>query len=144
MYRTTLWLAALAGLLTFEAVGAAACGDDDDDYTGPPPGAATASPPPAGTSPQPSALASASTVEVAIDNRTFSPRRFTLKAGAPATITIKNNDAEAHNFTIQNGPTSGTVQGKTSGKLEFTPERGGLAFLCTIHGTAMSGTIVVE
>ena len=102
----------------------AACGDDS---TSPPPGGGTFN----GT--------------VQVNNNFFSPSSATINVGE--TVTWKFNGthtvtspppATASDFTFDSGT-------KSSGTFQFTFNNAGTAhYYCEVHGTGMSGTIIVK
>ena len=79
----------------------------------------------------------------------FSPSQFTVKAGEPVTVTLENNGAYPHNFTVSdlNIKTPNVEPGgKTT--ITFTPTKTGTyTFICSVPGHAdkgMTGKITVE
>ena len=85
--------------------------------------------------------AQAATVEVTIDNFTFSPQQITVKAGD--TVTWINHDDIPHTATSK----SGAFRSKaldSDDKFSFTfATPGTYAYFCALH-PHMTGSIVVE
>lgn len=88
-----------------------------------------------GTAAAPPMLAS-----VSVDNNFFDPSSTTIAAGGSITWTwVGGVD---HNVTFPSGPNSST---QAAGTFERTfADVGSFDYLCTIHGAAMSGTVVVQ
>lgn len=82
-------------------------------------------------------------VTVDMNGMSFSPSTTTVKVGTPVKWT--NSDYySAHTVTSNDGTTfnSGTIG--IGGTYTYTPNVAGTyPYHCTIHGTAMSGTLVV-
>src|ERR1051326_3893190 len=79
---------------------------------------------------------------IVMANMTFSPASKTVAKGTVVTWT--NNDGFAHTVTSNDGTSfnSGTVNG--GGTYSYTANiAGSFDYHCTIHGMAMSGTLVV-
>jgi nitrite reductase (NO-forming) len=122
---------------------ALACGGDEGSSP-----AATTSPAPGQATQPASGGSSATTIDVvAAAGNVFEPRRPTVRAGQPFTVNVRNSDSVAHNFTIQNGPSSGNIAPGATATVSFTAPTGGggIAFFCSIHGqSSMNGTIVYQ
>lgn len=115
----------------------AACGDDDDNAktNTPKPAAATTA---AGTG-------GASTKEITITAADFSfnPTTITAAPGQKVKITLKNNGAAEHSFTV--GSTDVTeAEGGEEKAGEFTVATGETEFHCKYHPTQMKGTITAS
>ena len=87
-----------------------------------------------GTAPAPTAAA------VSIGDNFFDPTGATVAAGG--TITWTWNGSVSHNVTFPTGTNSATQSSGTFSRTFATA--GSFDYLCTIHGSAMSGTIVVQ
>lgn len=122
-------------LLAVAAIaGAAACGNSTG-YTNPPP-APPPPPPPGGHS---------TTITVGKGGNNFSPTPDTVPHG---TVTFQWDAASAtHNVTWDTGPgTLPTNSGNQAAGASYqaTLGAGTYTYHCTIHGAAMSGTIVSQ
>jgi plastocyanin len=117
---------ALLGVLTALLLMLAACGGDDD-------GAASDG-----------GGGGASTTLSAIDN-SFDPDEVSAPAGEEVTVEVTNDGENPHTFTSDEaGFDSGTIEPGDSAEVTFTMPDAETEFLCTIHGSAMSGTLVPE
>ena len=79
---------------------------------------------------------------IVMTNMTFSPASKTVAKGTVVTWT--NNDGYAHTVTSNDGTSfnSGTING--GGTYSYTASVAGtFDYHCTIHGLAMSGTLIV-
>ena len=79
---------------------------------------------------------------IVMTNMTFSPASKTVAKGTVVTWT--NNDGFAHTVTSNDGSSfsSGTING--GGTYSYTANVvGSFDYHCTIHGLAMSGTLIV-
>ena len=80
------------------------------------------------------------TAAVSVGDFFFDPTSPTIAAGGTITWTWAGN--VVHNVTFPTGTNSAT---QTSGTFSRTfPTAGSFSYFCTIHGSGMSGTIVVE
>ena len=81
--------------------------------------------------------------QVSMYNMKFSPATLTVKLGT--TVTWKNDDTYAHTATSNDGKTfdTGNIAGGASGSYT-TVTAGTFDYHCTIHGSSMSGTLVVN
>lgn len=87
------------------------------------------------TSPQPA------DDEVRVGNNFFTPGTRTVPTGTTVTW-IWNAGSSTHNVTFTDGPASAN---QTSGEFTRTFTVAGIyPYECTIHGTGMTGTVVVE
>lgn len=81
------------------------------------------------------------TNEVRVANNFFDPASRTVAAGT--TLTWRwSAGSVMHNVTFSDGPASST---QSSGTYQRTFDAtGSFAYLCTIHGAVMSGTVTVQ
>lgn len=81
-----------------------------------------------------------STASVSVGDNFFNPTSATIAAGGSVTWTWAG--AASHNVTFSSGTNSAT---QASGMFarDF-PTAGTFDYLCTVHGAAMSGTVVVQ
>lgn len=77
---------------------------------------------------------------VSVEDNFFDPSSARVAAGGSVTWTW--NGAVAHNVTFGSGANSVTQASGTF--VRDFPSAGSFAYTCTIHGSAMSGTVVVE
>lgn len=77
---------------------------------------------------------------VSVNDNFFDPSSARVAAGGAVTWTW--NGAVAHNVTFSSGTNSATQASGTF--VRSFPTAGSFAYSCTIHGAAMSGTVVVE
>jgi plastocyanin len=79
--------------------------------------------------------------EVRVGNNFFTPSTRTVPTGTTVTW-IWNAGSTSHNVTFTDGPAS---PNQTSGEYARTfTVAGTYPYECTIHGTGMTGTVVVE
>jgi uncharacterized cupredoxin-like copper-binding protein len=98
------------------------------------------------------AAASAQQVSVkALDTLKFDPTTITVKAGQPVRLTLVNDGAIVHDWTLSQGAAQKvqvTVQGKQQGTVTFTVDKpGSYQFICDQPGheaAGMVGTLVVQ
>jgi len=80
----------------------------------------------------------------------FDPASVTLQAGQKAKVTLQNDGAIAHNWTVLglDNVTTGDVESRQKKSVEFTPPQAGTYTVeCTIPGHAeagMTGTLTVQ
>ncbi len=79
--------------------------------------------------------------EVRVGNNFFNPSPRTVTAGTTVTWTW-NAGSVQHNVTFTGGPSSATQSSGTFTRTFTTA--GTFNYLCTVHGAAMSGSIVVQ
>lgn len=78
---------------------------------------------------------------IVVGNNFFSPANATVTSGTMVTWTWAAGSAP-HNVSFTGGPTSAT---QSSGSYSRTfATVGSFPYLCTIHGSGMSGTVVVQ
>jgi plastocyanin len=83
------------------------------------------------------------TNDISAYNMSFSPATKTVTKGT--VVTWKNNDSYPHTVTSNDGTTfnSGNIAG--GGSYSYTANTAGtFEYHCTIHGLAMSGTLIVN
>jgi uncharacterized cupredoxin-like copper-binding protein len=133
----------MEGTLTIVESGAAAPaeGDEASPVTGEASPAATPAAEPEGAAA--STEAAVSTVDLA-----FEPKEFTIAAGTDVTVTITNEGALQHDFTIDElDIASDLLNGGDSGTVTINAEPGTYEFYCSVPGhreAGMVGTLTVE
>lgn len=144
---------AIALLLLLAAFGAACGGDDNPAIEGTTPAQTTdgpTDPPPEDPTGPPDDcedLSGSSTAEITLVDSSFDPGCVIIEGDADLTLT--NDGAALHNFTIANQPVDVDVDPGTSQELPGpTPAADGEhVFYCKYHGTAsgegMAGTITI-
>jgi plastocyanin len=82
---------------------------------------------------------------ITITDFKYTPARFNAAAGQSVSITVSNQGAVAHTFTITGVVDSGQIAPGQTKTVTFTPQQAGnLIYFCTVHGQAiMSGQIMV-
>ena len=78
--------------------------------------------------------------DVEVRNNAFDPSAFQVEVGGTVTWVWASNGVQ-HNVTFEDDVTSGN-QGEGTFQRTFTTA-GEFDYICTIHGTGMSGTITV-
>jgi plastocyanin len=106
---------------------------------------------PTGTPPTPPVVPTGPT-DVTVVNSSFTPASLSIANGSSVTWTWNTcsggdgygggQTCVSHNIVFDDGPTSG-VQSQGSYLRKFTAV-GTYPYHCSIHGTAMSGTVVVQ
>ncbi|MEX2181477.1 MAG: plastocyanin/azurin family copper-binding protein [Gemmatimonadaceae bacterium] len=84
---------------------------------------------------------SGTSTEIKVGNNFFSPSTSRVPSGSTVTWTW-NAGSALHNVTFDDGPAS-VNQSSGTYQRDF-PTVGSYPYLCTLHGAAMSGTIIVE
>ncbi len=143
MHLTRIHMVIVAALVTIVAVGsfsaAGIFGQDATPSLGP--SQTTAS---TGT---PLAADSANGPVIDLVDIAFTPRKFTIPANTPTVITLVNNGAAAHNFSIDElNVHSGDMQAGETKTVTIDAPAGTYTFYCSIpgHRTAgMVGTLTV-
>ena len=81
----------------------------------------------------------------AVDNA-FKPAQLTVPAGQKVTLTLKNDGATLHNFSIDALGVSKDVEAGKQVTVSFTPTSAGtLSFYCKYHqALGMTGTLTVS
>ena len=84
------------------------------------------------------------TTAVDMKNVAFNPPAIKVASGA--TVTWTNSDGFNHNVTFDGGAVaaSGTIAAGVVKALTMPTAAGTYPYHCTIHGTAMSGTVQVQ
>jgi plastocyanin len=85
-------------------------------------------------------LAIAATASVSIQNSTFIPATVTVSAGD--TVTWTNRDGDQHSARFSGMSTAVLAKGQ-SGSLTFSTA-GTFNYICGVHGSSMSGTVIVQ
>ncbi len=157
--RTGLVRFILPAGLVLALVGAAACSSSNNANKPANTGANTNAAPvatvvstaaPGANAGSPSAGANA-LMEVTTDNK-FSETKYTVKAGAPVTLTVQNNGQAIHNWDVTDMKddagkeikTDLTNPGKTSSVTFTISKPGTYHFHCDVHPTEMTGTLTVQ
>jgi plastocyanin len=125
---------AVAGSLAFvlaASTGVVACGDDDDT-TGT-----------TGVTDSPPAASGADGLELAIGDRFFEPASLAAAAGETISLTIVNDGALDHTFTVDDAAVDEVVPAGERLEVELTvPDGAGARFYCRFH-PEMQGSFVV-
>jgi len=133
------------------AFGLAACaGGDTDGSPGGNGGDASAAASP-GADGGGTATVENGTVEVAADDLAFNVETITAPAGESFTVTFTNNEAVPHNFSVYTEEGGQEIaignvinEGETDEITIEGLEPGEYFFVCDVHPTEMTGTLVVE
>ena len=135
------------------AFGLAACaeGDTESSTAANGGGASAAASAGAGGNGGSTAEVSGGTVEVTAADMAFSVETITAPAGESFTVTFTNNEAVPHNFSVytEEGGEEIAVgnvinEGETDEITIEGLEAGEYFFVCDVHPTEMTGTLVVE
>jgi plastocyanin len=134
--RTNHWLRLLA-IFAVAALMLAACGGDDDD------GETTG-----GDSEQSEdegSTGGGATIELTGVDNSFDPTEISAPAGEEVTVNFTNDGENPHTFSSTDaGFDSDTVEPGQSAEVTFTMPDEETEFICNVHGSAMSGTLVPE
>ncbi len=94
---------------------------------------------------------SGGTVEVTADDLAFNVDTITAPAGESFTVTFTNNEAVPHNFSVYTEEGGDEIavgnvinEGETDEITIEALEPGEYFFVCDVHPTEMTGTLVVE
>ena len=71
----------------------------------------------------------------------FEPKELTVAAGT--TVTFSNTDGSNHSVVFKDGAKSGRLKHHTTWTRTFTAP-GTYPYECSLHGAAMSGTVIVR
>ena len=116
--------------------------------TNPAPTATTAPPSPtqAPQPTQPPVNPGAQTLFLTAQAIKFTPTSLVAPSGASVTVVLTNSDALVpHNVSFTGLGTSETCTGACTASVSFVaPAPGSYGFLCTIHPTTMTGTLVIQ
>lgn len=77
---------------------------------------------------------------VAVQDNVFTPQQFSVAQGGTVTWDWRGNNL--HNVTFDDGPASSTQTGGQYQRQFSAP--GTYPYHCTVHGLAMSGSVVVQ
>jgi plastocyanin len=127
-------------LFAVSAFALAACGSSSSSTTGT---SATSAAAPAGGATAPAAAAQSGLVPVKYQNIAISPANITVKVGS--TVKWTNFDQVNHNVTVSSGPVTFHSSDFGAGgtfSMKLT-KPGTYHYLCTIHPSAMIGSITV-
>jgi plastocyanin len=92
-------------------------------------------------------------VQVAAADFSFSPDTFSLPAGAPVKIEVRNTGSAPHTLTVYSdeeyssavpGADTDTIEGGEDASIETTFDAGQYFFRCEIHPTQMEGEFTAE
>ncbi len=137
---------ALAGLAAFAlAFGAAACSGDDDDDSGDATTTATSAASPGGGD-------ASGELEITAKDLKFDKDELTVSAGADVELTLNNEEAVPHNFSVYTDDSAdeeifvGDMVTNDTITYNFTApdEPGEYFFHCDVHPDTMTGTLVVQ
>ena len=127
-------------------LGLAACAEGDSGETGGDGAAASA-----GADGGSSATVSGGTVEVTAADLEFSVETIVAPAGEAFTVSFTNNEAVPHNFSVYTEEGGDEIavgniidEGETDEVSIDALEPGEYFFVCDVHPTEMTGTLVVE
>jgi hypothetical protein len=109
---------------------ALACGGSSAGTNPPPP------PPPPGPPPPPTP-----TNQVDVNDNTYNPANATVSPGSTVTWTWRGSNP--HSVTFEDGQQSSGVQNSGNHNRNF-PTAGTFRYSCTVHGSGMAGSIVVQ
>lgn len=118
---------ALGCLVLGAAFVAAACGDDEEDTSGG----------------QPTAESGAQAIEVVATDFAFEPTEISAEPGQAINITLKNEGAAEHSFTIDDLDVDTEAGGGEEATTELTAPGESVEFYCRYHPTLMRGMIKV-
>lgn len=162
MLLRVLLLLLLSALLAGASV---ACGDDDEMDTGGPDETTPAATRESDNTPRategavdtggPTEVATGLDDEVQVQAADFSfnPDAFSLPAGVPVKIEVRNSGAFPHTLTVYSdagfssavsGADTGTIEAGEDADIETTFDAGEYFFHCQIHPTQMQGTLTAE
>ena len=106
------------------------------------------------TAPATAAVAADGTQSITLhvgNSMDFSPRSFTVAAGKPVTLTLRNDGFIPHDFTLTSGsvdPVKVAANPTSTGTITFTLDRpGSYTFICSVPGhsdAGMKGTITAQ
>jgi plastocyanin len=153
LFKRALLVFTALVLLLFGLAVAACGGNDDGDEDGggpvetsvPVTTIAPTAAPTATAAAQPTSAAGGPQ-QVNIADFSYGPNTLTAQAGQPVNLTVRNQGALPHTFTITGVVDSGTLQAGGQAAVNFTPSQAAtLTYFCTVHGQAtMSGTLTVS
>ena len=133
------------------AFGLAACAEGETESSAAGNGGDASAAASAGADGGSGAEVSGGTVEVTADDLAFSVDTITAPAGESFTVTFTNNEAVPHNFSVytEEGGEEIAVgnvinEGETDEITIDGLEAGEYFFVCDVHPTEMTGTLVVE
>ena len=133
---------ALLPILLAGAALLAACGGSDNKSSAASP---TRAPSTASTAAPASSPGSGGANNITIADFKYTPARFNAVVGQQVSVTVTNQGAATHTFTITGVVDSGSIAPGQTRTVTFTPQQAGnLIYFCTIHGQAtMSGQVMV-
>ena len=133
------------------ALGLAACADGDTESSTAGNGGDASAAASAGADGGSTAEVSGGTVEVTADDLSFNVETITAPAGEAFTVTFTNNEAVPHNFSVYTEEGGEEIaignvigEGETDEISIDALEPGEYFFVCDVHASEMTGTLVVE
>ena len=129
MRRNTLTLVTL--LFSLAACGGGGGDGGNGNPTGPGP-----------NTPQPNNPSTPPSNQVTVLDNEFSPAALTVAAGTTVTWSWAASNYASHNVTFADGVSNSTSKTSGTHQRAFTVA-GSYAYMCSIHGSSMSGTITV-
>ena len=133
------------------ALGLAACADGDTESSTAGNGGDASAAASTGADGGSTAEVSGGTVEVTAEDIAFSVETITAPAGEAFTVTFTNNEAVPHNFSVYTEEGGEEIaigdvigQGETDEISIDALEPGEYFFVCDVHATEMTGTLIVE
>jgi plastocyanin len=133
--RTNHWLRLLA-IFAVAALVLAACGGDDEDGDA---GGDTEQ------SEEDGGDTGGGTIDLSAQDNSFDPAEISAPAGEEVTVNFTNDGNNPHTFSSTDADfDSDTVESGQSVEVTFTMPDAETEFICNVHGSAMSGTLVPE
>ena len=86
-----------------------------------------------------------SAIDVAIKDHRFTPSEIHVPAGEPATLNIKNEDAQAEEFDSSALKIEKVIGGNSQGTVRLRPlDPGRYPFMCEYHSDTAQGVVISE
>lgn len=117
-----------------------ACGGGSDGYKEPetPTGPSTPTSPTTPTTPT-----APTEVQVSVQDNSYSPATVNITTGKTVTWTWASGNYAQHSVTFDDGTNSSAAQTTGTHQRSF-PTAGTYTYYCTVHGSGMSGSVVVS